>query len=241
MKPVITFENIRSFAYVNSDLINGEPKGIVVSFFGLGGANMYSTDTSDGIFFAEHNLLCLVPYSNPWGWMNNEESKLTDELIQVLCGHYGTDLKVASIGGSMGGMAALTYCCKADRTPVICVANCPVCDFLYHYGERPDLPRTIYSALFRQAEGDFDKLSAAIMELSPLHLVYSMPDIEYYIFHCTADKSVNKELHCDRFVEAMKAAGHQQHIHYTAVKGRGHCDLGEQYSDYLNAVLTAFE
>lgn len=238
MKPVITFENMQLFSYTNSRLITGKPGGIVISFFGLGCTEMYDTDTAEGKFFAGHNLLYLVPYTNPWGWMNEDEAKLTDELVRVLCKHYGEDLRVASTGGSMGGMAALTYCCKASKTPAVCVANCPVCDFPYHYGERDDLPRTIYSALYRQADGDIDNLKAAMTALSPLHLASSMPDIPYYIFHCTDDRAVNKKMHSDRFVEAMNNAGHKQNMHYIAVDGKGHCDLGEQYTDYLNAVLT---
>ena len=238
MNPVITFDNIRSFAYVNDSLLKDEPIGMVISFFGLGCQDMY-TDNGDGEFFARHNLLYLVPYSNPWGWMNAAESGFTDELVRVLCDRYGKELKIASTGGSMGGTAALTYCCKAALTPVVCVANCPVCDSVYHYDERVDLPRTYYSALYREAEGDADKLKAELEKLSPLHLVGEMPDIPYHVFHCTLDKLVKKEVHSDRFVEAMIAAGRK--VRYIAVEGRGHCDLGEEYyRDYRKAILSGF-
>ena len=57
------------------------------------------------------------------------------------------NIPVVSTGGSMGGQSALVYCAYSKRTPVACVANCPVCDTVFHFTERPDLPRTLYSAV----------------------------------------------------------------------------------------------
>jgi len=62
--------------------------------------------------------------------MNRAEAVLTDELTALLCNHYGRELPVVSTGGSMGGLAALAYCRRAAKTPVGCVANCPVCDLV---------------------------------------------------------------------------------------------------------------
>ena len=129
----------------------------------------------------------------------------------------------------MGGQCALVYTSQAKRTPAACVANCPVCDLSYHYTERPDLPRTLYSA-FGQYEGTMEE---ALRSASPLHLVDIMPKTTaYYIFHCEEDKAVNKAMHSDRFVEAMKA-GHS--VSYYAVPERGHCDL----TDEMRALYTS--
>ena len=131
----------------------------------------------------------------------------------------------------MGGLSALVYTAYAKRSPVACVANCPVCDLPYHFTERPDLPRTLYSA-FGTYEGT---MKEALRSASPLHLVENMPVASnYYVFHCEEDKAVNKQKHSDRFVEKM-AANH--YIEYYTVSERGHCDLTEEMWEKYNACI----
>ena len=45
MEKIITYENLRSFAYVNDNVCEHPIKGIVLNFFGLGGDEMYSDET----------------------------------------------------------------------------------------------------------------------------------------------------------------------------------------------------
>ena len=157
MEKIITYETLRNFAYVN-DGICGRPIRGIVLFFGLNGRDMYSDDTPDGQYFARLGILYVVPYNNPWAWMNRQAVSYTDEILDVLFAQYDLpgDLPVVSTGGSMGGLSALVYTKYARRTPVACVANCPVCDLPYHFTERPDLPRTLYSA-FWNYEGTLDE------------------------------------------------------------------------------------
>ena len=65
--------------------------------------------------------------------------------------------------------------------------------------------------------------------VSPLHIAPEMPDIPYYLFHCDADKSVNKEKHSDRFVAAMRENG--KTVTYHVIPGRGHCDIGDDMKE----------
>lgn len=235
MKKIITYDNLRSFAYSNDKICAGPICGIAVSFFGLGGATMFSEDTNEGKLFAEHNILYIIPYANPWAWMNCQTAAYTDEIIDVLIRQYHLpdDIPIVSTGGSMGGQSALVYMVYASRTPVACVANCPVCDLPFHFTERPDLPRTLYSA-FGTYEGT---LSEALESASPYHLTEKMPDAAYYIFHCEADGAVNKQKHSDRFVEKMKA---DHRITYYAVPDRGHCDLTpEMRQKYNEAIISS--
>lgn len=225
MEKVITYDTLRSFAYESSHLICGKIRGIVVSFFGLGGMKMFADgeNPAEAVFFAEKNILYVIPYTNPWAWMNRQAVAYTDEILDVLFAALGLDgnTPVVSTGGSMGGLSCLVYARYAKRTPAACVANCPVCDLVYHYGERADLPRTLYSA-FWDYEGSLD---AALRTASPLHLAESMPKIPYRIFHCDRDTAVNLESHSQRFADTMRALGHD--ITLTVVPGRGHCDLTE--------------
>ena len=60
----------------------------------------------------------------------------------------------------------------------------------------------------------------------------------YYIVHGDADAAVNKALHSDRFVAAMREAGHV--VEYHEVPGMAHCDLGafpEEKTAYEDAAL----
>ena len=233
VEKIITIDNLRNFAYYNDKICKTSVRGIVLSFFGLGGSSMFSDETDMGRAYAKEGVLFLVPYYNPWAWMNRQTVDYVDELVDLLFEAYGLreDLPIVSTGGSMGGLSALVYTAYAKRTPVSCVASCPVCDLPYHFTERPDLPRTLYSA-FGGYSGSFED---ALRSASPLHLVDKMPEsTAYYLFHCEADKAVNKELHSDRFVEAMR----QRHnVTYYSVPDRGHCDLGKQQLLYDELTL----
>ena len=221
MERIIRFETLSSYAYVNVVVCKMPIKGVVLSFFGLNGKNMYQNDTLEGEFYGSHGLLYVVPYTNPWAWMNSQAVGYTDEILDVLFSHFELpeNTPVISTGGSMGGLSALVYCVYAKRTPAACVANCPVCDMEYHFTERPDLPRTIYSALWN-TEGT---LSDGLRSISPLHLAEKMPKIPYHIFHCGNDHSVNPEHHSEKMVEKMKNLGLS--VTYDFVPDRAHCDL----------------
>ena len=234
MEKIITYENLRQFAYSNDKSIKGDIKGIVLSFVGLGGTKMYGAeDPGDAAECAAEGIVYMIPYYNPWSWMNQQTVAFVDELVEVICEQYRLDrdtLKVVSTGGSMGGQCALVYCAYAKITPCACVTSCPVCDLVYHFTERNDLPRTLYSAL-----GSYDgTMEDALKSASPVHLVDRMPDIPYTIFHCEADRSVNLERHSEVFVEAMKAS-HDVTLHRVPL--RGHCDLSATARvEYINTV-----
>ena len=240
MEKIITYENLRKFTYVNDQLIVGEIKGIAINFFGLGGMAMYNGgDILEGEYYAKKGILYVVPYNNPWAWMNMQAVKYTDEIIDVIFEHYNlpNDLPIVSTGGSMGGQSALVYMAYAKRTPVACVANCPVCDVVYHFTERVDLPRTLYSAL-ANCDGT---LEDGLKTISPLHLIDKLPRVKYHIFHCNRDDAVNIEKHSNTFVKALKENGFD--ITYDVVNQRGHCDLDYdnklKYSEYIVKAIGA--
>ncbi len=235
MEKIITYEKIDLFAYTNKDSVKKPVRGIVVEFAGLGCTWMIKEEPARAAMLAENGILYVFPYNNPWNWMNPQAVAYTDEVLDALRGGLGLpeSLPVVSIGGSMGGQCALVYACRAARTPVACVANCPVCDIPYHFTERPDLPRTLYSAL----SASDAPLQEALRGISPLHLVDELPDIPYHIFHCGADRAVNLDKHSARFVEAMKK-GHRVTFH--VVPDRDHCDLTpEAWAQFDRYILDA--
>ena len=233
----INYDNLRSYAYCNDKICTQPIKGIVVDFFGLGATVMYDEDTPLGCMFAEKGVLLLIPYNNPWAWMNPQAVAYTDELIDVLFDKYGLseDTPIVSSGFSMGGMSGITYCAYAKRTPVRCVANCPVCDLPFHFTERPDLPRTIYSAFFYA--DDFDK---ALEAASPLHLAQNgaLPDIYYDIFHCDKDAAVNIDAHTRKLLPFLN----KDKMRFTVVADKGHCELPQREWDmYIASLIAPFD
>jgi len=239
MEKIITYENLRNFAYSNDKIVKHPIRGIVLDFFGLGGQFMFDEDTDKGKFYAEHGFIFINPYHEPWAWMNRQAVDFTDEVVDVIFKEYNLDesTPVVASGGSMGGLSALIYTAHSKRTPKACVTNCPVCDLPYHYTERPDLPRTLYGA-FGSYEGTLDE---AMRKTSPLHLAEAgeMPDVEYTVFHCIRDQLVNIDKHSEPFVKAMKE---NRRVTYYAMDTRWHCDLeGEMQEKYTAAILAAAE
>ena len=78
--------------------------------------------------------------------------------------------------------------------------------------------------------------------LYPFLSIDKMPASKFHLFHCTEDKSVNIHSHSEKFIEAMRAAGHS--VTYDIVEGRGHCALTlpmkKLYAEYIvNAIEEA--
>lgn len=229
---LMTYETLRYFAYSNDAIVEGDIKGIVVDFKGLGFSEMMEAHTCRGVELAGKGIVYIIPYYNPWNWMNAQAVMYTDEIIEVIENHYGLDdVPVVACGGSMGGLCALIYIKYAAVTPVACVANCPVCDLVFHYTERPDLPRTLYSAFGMSGAATIEE---AMAERSPLHQADVMPDVKYTVFHCDADEAVNIRSHSDKFVSKM---AEKHDITYHIVPGRGHCDLDDEHRALYNAAV----
>ena len=241
-KSIITFNNIDCFAYTNLDTVKLPIIGIAVQFFGLGHNKMVDPLDSENKYvikgneYAKRGILYVFPYNNPWNWMNRQAVAFTDEVIDALiCGlGLSNNVPIVSIGGSMGGQSALVYTRYAKHTPVACVANWPDCDKPYHFTERTDLPRTLYSAF-----GEYGMtMDEALRSVSPLHLASEMPDVDYHVFHCDCDRAVNIEKHSMRFIEAMK----HRRITFRVVNGRGHCDLDDDAAaEFDRYVYTAID
>ncbi len=221
MDKLITPDNLPYFANVNDTICKKPFRGIVVQFEGLGGQKFYGDTICDtGKAFAEEGILFVNPYINPWNWMNTQAIRITDEILDALYEKYGfDDIPLVYSGGSMGGQCAFVYSRYASRTPNACITNCPVCDLAFHYTERMDLPRTLYSA-FYQENG---KVEDALKRFSPFHLAAEMPQIKYAIWHCDNDHAVNIDSHTRRFVTEMGNYG--KTIDFHIVSGRDHCDL----------------
>lgn len=220
MEKLITSQNIRNFAYVNENLCKGKIKGIIVRFLGLGLTVMHDTDTDEGKYYAEKNILYVMPYNNPWSWMNKQAVAYTNEIIDVLIQKYNLSesLPIVYMGGSMGGLSALTYSVYSKYKPIACVVNCPVCDTIKHLNERNEIPKTLYSALFNY-ECSFED---AVKSVSPIHLIEKMPKIPYNFFHGNKDIMVSID-HSKTMVAELKKRNYE--VTFDIAEGCGHGEL----------------
>ena len=236
MDKIITYENLRQFAYSNDKICKKPIKGIVVDFFGLNTTNIYSDDIEWGIFYAEKGVIFINPYNNPWAWMNKQAVSYTDEVLDVIIKEYNLDdnIPLAYTGGSMGGQSALVYTTYSKRKPVICVTNCAVCDMVAHLNERYDLPRTMYSAFFNES----GKLENVLKNYSPIHLADKMPKIRYALFHSKGDPAVNMQIHSLTLYNKLKNMNVDVRLYISDTQKHG--DLtNEHWSIYKQEVLDA--
>ena len=222
---------LRELAVIGDELMDGPVRGVALNFHGLG-------CTSKTGFWQEERdwaalgWLVVHPFYGPWSWMNRNARGLVDDIADAVYAHYGLSnaLPLASLGGSMGGLAALIYSRYARRRIDRCYAQYPVCDLRSHYGEREDVPRTIHNAALGY-EGGIDEFMS---ETSPLEQAGNLPDIPYLVLTGDADTLVAKERHSDAFAARMLGLG--RNLEYVVVPGYGHGD-GEVAPEYYERTL----
>ena len=210
---------IKDVAWTGEDYLGSPIKAIILRFSGLGGTEGMKTSADpQELEWANAGGLVVLPYHNPWAWMNRAAIDFVDELIDAILAKSGlpATLPIIATGGSMGGHGALTYSLKSRHPVARCLAVCPVTDLVYHYGERRDLPRTLHSAF-----GSYGNIEAALREYSPLHQAEKMPDIPYMLVHGEKDVAVSKAHHGDPFCRTLKQAG--RNLTYLELANMEHC------------------
>lgn len=250
MLDIINYENFREFTYSNDKICKKPYRGVVVQFHGLGDGDVFNEDIKGldpnvpkthaqimGEFFAEQSILYIIPYTNPWCWMNDNTVKFVDKLVSVLTKEYGVeDFPIVSLGPSMGGQSAILWSARSAHKDkiVACVTNCPVCDPL---SLSPDLlpKRALLSAFFDENK-DFYQV---VKNYSPMEITSELRDIDYFVFQCDADTAVVKELHADKFVQKMKEHGFN--IEYFVEHGKEHCQLQELSPLYRKCVIDSLD
>jgi pimeloyl-ACP methyl ester carboxylesterase len=198
---MITASLLEKFAWLSLEYVKPPVSAIVLRFPGLGATGMKSDPDPTELEWGQAGALAVVPYQDPWGWMNPATLHFVDDLVEAIRVHHhlGPEVPLISTGGSMGGYEALLYAIKSRHAVAACLAIFPVCDLPFHYTERVDLPRTMHHAF-----GNYENIEAALVEHSPLHQVKAMPDIPYLIVHGEKDLAVKKSAHSDPMVAAMR-------------------------------------
>ncbi len=198
---------IEDVAWTTQKWHTGDITGVIFRFHGLGAPALRGEMEGPEWEWTRAGALVVYPYYGPWSWMNRSARGLCDELIEKIYRQHHLDDSVPLImtGTSMGGLSALLYTRYSKRPIKACAVAVPACDLQYHYGERPDVKRTVMCAF----QGYSEELEPLLIEHSPLAQVGQLPNIPYFFFHGGVDKAANKQQHSDRMVADMRARGLQ--------------------------------
>jgi len=200
--PSMHDKKLHQVAWIGDAWVRKPIRGVVLSFHGLNMTGGKTQPSTEELGWAQAGGLVVFPYYGPWGWMNRQARALVDEIVEAVYAHYKLKSSVPLVctGGSMGGSSSLLYTRYARRPVAACLANVPMCDAVYHFDERDDLPRTFHAAFL----GYKGSLTALLQEHSPLAQVRHMPRIPYQIVAGGADAAVSKKHHADRMVAALR-------------------------------------
>ena len=237
MERIMTYETIRSFAYVNDRVVKKPIKGVVVNFIGLGGDEMYGSDKDGDTFFCEHGILYVHPYNNPWNWMNKQAVEYTNEVLDIVHKKYSAlaQLPMAITGLSMGGCDGMLYALRGKYKPSVAVLNCPACDLEYQF-RKVDLFQRIFYSAFWHEEGTIEEI---FRRQSPICLADQLPFIDYVFYHSETDEILDKHAHSDAMVAKLRQLGHK--VTYHEFTGCAHANLPEGGEDQLRRhLLDAF-
>ena len=237
MEKLINTQNLRDFAYVNDQVLKQPLRGIILSFSGCGGMEWFTEDTDRGKFFGELGILYVLPYNNPWHWMNKQAVGYTDEVLDAVYKKYPAlhQLPIAFTGISMGGCSAMVYSIRGKYKPVRYVLNCPCCDLQYQYEHVQLFQRIFYSAFWHEA----GTMAETLIDNSPITLAQQLPAVPYYFFHSETDEELLKAAHSDRMVQRLRQLGHS--VTYEEFTDCPHGELPEGGEERLrNYLLSAF-
>ena len=206
MENMIRYSELFKYAYSNEKLLTGEIRAIVLHFYGeLDSCEIVEESPAEAVFLAKQNILYIMPYTNPWSWMNRQAIAYTNEVMNVICTYYSlsSTIPIAVTGTFMGGQAALRYMAYGERTPVICSVVSPPCDLETLYKERPEVQRTLYNSVFME-DGTLDE---ALKAASPLFFVDKLPKAFYRIDLFSDESVITCESSVECFVQKMEEIG----------------------------------
>ena len=206
MTPLKNISEIKKYCRANWEYIEGPIRSVVVEFQGLNRLEyLVQPSCQLELELASENILYVIPYTDPWGWMNETQAQYTDWLLERLFELLSIDrnVPVISTGYSMGGLGALMYPVFSRHNVSACMANSPVCDLVSHFTERDDLPRTLMSAFMSYPGG----LEAGLESRSPIHQIDRLKQIPYFIVAGWKDTDVSIKNHSQRLTALMQERG----------------------------------
>ena len=230
-------QKLKQVAWIGDKWVKKPIRGVVLSFHGLGAPAVKSQPSTEELGWARAGGLVVFPYYGPWSWMNRQARALVDEIVDATYATYKLKKSVPLVctGVSMGGGNALLYARYAKRPVSACLAVVPMCDAIYHFDEREDLPRTFHAAFL----GYKGSLKSLLTEHSPLAQVKRMPRIPYQIVAGGKDVAVATPRHADRMVAALRRR--KLDVTYLEVPDMGHAgpmpvDVIQRNIDFVTAV-----
>jgi len=215
-------EHFNRICLNNRELIKGSIKGIALYFTGLGHQTNPCNDMVAAPVCAENGVLYILPFYNPWCWMNAKTVSYIDTVVDVAKELYGLDdnIPVGLYGGSMGGYNIFHYAIKSKHRIVAADLLCPCCNTEYELSFNPN---TIFRSYIESAVTDTDDIAAYVSENSPVNMVDKLARIPYRFAVGLKDTALVPVQHSFLMVEKMRAAGYEvEQVDYPEV---AHCNL----------------
>ena len=215
----MTWENLSDFAFVNTDTLTGDIKGVVVNFHGYTDASMF---TKSGIYaesLGKKGIIYIFPYYSVWSWYSKSSMAFVEEVIDTVYAHFAlpSDIPFMTTGGSMGGMVAMLYGVYGKRKICACACNCPVTDLVIRMRDH-NMVRAIYSA-YNLEDKPFEQ---CVREHSPIHMAEKFARVPYKFVFGGADGCITPEQSVP-FCEKMRECGHK--FTSETVSEMVHCDI----------------
>lgn len=241
----INFENLSYYTRNNLKYVEGDIKGIVMEFPGLGGSSClgglvgmgeYSSDFAQEC--GKKGIAVMYMYCGPWSWGNKGVIRMADLVIDALKDHYNLpdDIPVVSTGGSMGGLGALMFTHGSRHNIISCMAACPCYDILGEYKSfdaLKEFPRTYLSAI---AAYDMP-LTEGLKAITPQENIATMPKVPYYVV-CNVEDECFDDEGMAVFVQKMKDAGHD--VTFKVLPGTTHGTFtDEERVSYRNFIINS--
>lgn len=219
-----TPETLPYYCNTNEAFLQGEIRAFALEFPGLGGGSCMGGDMALGVWctplsqkLGERGILHAYLFPGPWSCMNKGAVRLANAVICALKRKFNLaeDTPWLVMGGSMGGLGALTYCATSALTPNACISLCPCVNVPDCFDVHPEFPRTYVRGVL-----EYDMpVAEALKQISPLHNVESLPKIPYHIMNDCADE-IFPEAELDGYVATLIGLGHD--VSYSKLLGCPH-------------------
>lgn len=239
LKPIRP-DTLADFAFVNEDAFTGPVRGVLLNCHGFTDQDRRERSSAFPRMLGEQGILYILPYYNPWAWVNDQCIAFCDECLDALYAKYSLKKDITPFmvaGGSMGGLTAIMYPVLGSYRARAAAADCPVCDLRTFIGETDFRRCSFYDAYFHK------DLDTELTRHNPLERLRDFPDIPYMIVRGEADPAIDMATQYEVLLAAMK--DHGIDVTFVSVPDMKHCELEhfpehlKQYADFCFRALGA--
>ncbi len=228
----ISYENVREYAYTNADIVKKPVRGIYINFHGAGFTGTIDEDTPFAKALAEAGVAEIFPYGDRYCLMNEKLAEQVEYIVDIIRKELKApdSVPVAFGGGSMGGLAALTFGVFSNIKPVCVLANCPNTDLYAREKLRPETAEQ-HRRAFRHTDLPWDTV---LRIHSPRYLINRLPETDYLFLSGDNDPVPGLSRDTEILARLLKKRGDRVAFYSGPI---GHCNATEEMTLAWNRFL----